>query len=101
MRTCGRCSMPDLRPYQLRAVDAVRRHMAEGSRASLLVSPTGSGKTVILAHVAASAVARGRRVVIAAHRGELLHQIARAVEAEGLRYGMIAPFARSNPFPPV
>lgn len=93
--------MPDLRPYQVRAVDAVRRHMAEGSRASLLVSPTGSGKTVILAHVAASAVARGRRVVIAAHRGELLHQIARAVEAEGLRYGMIAPFARSNPFPPV
>lgn len=101
MWTSGRCLMPDLRPYQVRAVDAVRRHMLEGSRASLLVSPTGSGKTVILAHVAASAVARGRRVVIVAHRGELVHQIADALTASFVYHGIIAPWARPNPFPKV
>ena len=63
--------MLDLRPYQVRAVDAVRRHIQQGAKAPLLVSPTGSGKTVILAHVAASAVGKRRRVVIVAHREKL------------------------------
>lgn len=93
--------MPDLRPYQVRAVDAVRRHIQQGAKAPLLVSPTGSGKTVILAHVAASAVNKGRRVVIVAHRGELIHQIAAALQAFGVPHGVIAPWARANPFPRV
>lgn len=93
--------MPDLRPYQLRAVDAVRRHIAEGSRAPLLVAPTGAGKTVIMAHIAASAVGKRRRVVIVAHRAELVRQIQAAIRAEGIEPGIIAPWARPNPFPPV
>lgn len=36
--------MLTLRPYQVTAVDAIRRAMRNGSRRTLLVSPTGSGK---------------------------------------------------------
>lgn len=93
--------MPDLRPYQLRAVDAVRRLIRDGSRAPLLVAPTGAGKTVIMAHVVASAVAKGRRVVVVAHRRELIEQIDAAMRSVWLQAGIIAPWARPNPFAPV
>lgn len=93
--------MPDLRPYQIRAVDAVRRHIQQGSRSPLLVAPTGAGKTVILSHITASAVAKGRRVVIVAHRAELLNQIIEALRAVLIDPGIIAPWARPNPFRPV
>lgn len=93
--------MIELRPYQHRAIDAVRRLIKDGSRAPLLVAPTGAGKTVILAHVAASAVSRGRRVTIVAHRAELLRQIEAAVAMAGLNYAFIAPWATPNPFAPV
>lgn len=90
-----------LRPYQVRAVDAVRRLIKDGSRAPLLVAPTGAGKTVIMAHVVASAVTKGRRVCVVAHRAELVRQIVSAMQAVGLEPGIIAPWARPNPFPPV
>lgn len=93
--------MPDLRPYQLRAVDAVRRLIRDGSRAPLLVAPTGAGKTVIMAHVVASAIAKGRRVAVVAHRRELIRQIEEALIAAGQRPAIIAPWARPNPFAPV
>lgn len=91
----------ELRPYQLRAVDAVRRHIRDGSRAPLLVAPTGAGKTVIMAHVVASAVAKGRRVAVVAHRRELIEQITAAMRLVDLDPGIIAPWARANPFRPV
>ena len=91
----------DLRPYQVRAVDAVRRCIKDGSRAPLLVAPTGAGKTVIMAHVVASAVAKGRRVCVVAHRAELIRQIQTAMEQVSIQPGIIAPWAPSNPFPPV
>ena len=93
--------MPDLRPYQLRAVDAVRRLIRDGSRAPLLVAPTGAGKTVIMAHVVAAAIRKGRRVAVVAHRRELIRQIEEALIAVGQRPAIIAPWARPNPFAPV
>lgn len=93
--------MVELRPYQIRAIDAVRDLIRGGSRSPLLVAPTGAGKTVILANVAASAVARGRRVTIVAHRAELLRQIEGAVKLAGVPYAFIAPWATPNPFAPV
>lgn len=91
----------DLRPYQIRAIDAVRRQIQQGSRSPLLVAPTGAGKTVIMAHVVKSAVSRGRRVVVCAHRMELIDQIVKALRGVGVECGIIAPWARPNPFPHV
>ena len=43
---------------------------------TLLVLPTGCGKTIVFAKVAEECVRRGSRVLILAHRGELLWQAA-------------------------
>ena len=69
----------------------MRAAYAAGRRRVLLVSPTGSGKTVVFTHVLASAVKRGKRVLILAHRVELLDQISAPIDLAGVAYGVIAP----------
>ncbi len=49
---------------------------AEGNRRTLLVLPTGCGKTIVFAKITEDCVKEGRRVLILAHRGELLDQAA-------------------------
>lgn len=65
-----------LRPYQDEAVAAIRNEWAEGKQRTLLVLPTGGGKTVVMSKVAEGVVNEGGRVLIMAHRGELLTQAA-------------------------
>jgi superfamily II DNA or RNA helicase len=72
------------RDYQARAIDGVVAHYRAGRKSVLLVGPTGSGKTVMLAGVAARHTARGGRVVWIAHRRELLSQAAAALRAAGV-----------------
>ena len=69
-----------LRPYQAEAKDAILQEWSEGRKRTLLVLPTGCGKTVVLAKVAEDQVKRGGRVLIMAHRGELLDQAADKVK---------------------
>lgn len=66
----------ELRPYQKEAVDAIYREWGAGNRHTLLVMATGLGKTVTFAAVCQKEVGEGRRVLILAHRGELLDQAA-------------------------
>ena len=68
--------MLTLRPYQSAALDAVRQAYREHYRAPLLVMPTGSGKTICFAAITHGAAQRGKRVMILAHRIELVDQIA-------------------------
>lgn len=70
-----------LRPYQARAVDAVMSEWGQGRRRTLLVLPTGCGKTVVFANVAKRVVDAGGRVLVLAHRGELLDQAADKIMA--------------------
>ncbi len=65
-----------LRPYQEAARQAIHGEWDQGRRKTLLVLPTGTGKTVVFASVAADQVRAGERVLILAHRGELLEQAA-------------------------
>jgi DNA repair protein RadD len=81
----------DLRDYQGTAVGAVRSSYARGCRAVLLTAPTGSGKTVMFSYIAQSAVAKGGRVLILAHRQELIRQTSETLEAFGVAHGLIAP----------
>lgn len=82
--------MLKLRDYQAATIDAVRRAWAGGTRRPAVVLPTGAGKTVVFAHVAAVMHERGVKTLVLAHRDELIGQAAaklRAV-APDLRVGI-------------
>ena len=65
-----------LRPYQNEAKQRIAAQWEAGRSRTLLVLPTGTGKTIVFASVAADRVRAGDRVLILAHRGELLQQAA-------------------------
>jgi len=65
-----------LRPYQAEAKAAVFEQWDKGALKTLVVLPTGCGKTIVFAKVAEDCVRQGYRVLILAHRGELLEQAA-------------------------
>ena len=66
----------ELRPYQQQARDRIHAEWDAGHTRTLLVLPTGTGKTIVFASVAADQVRAGDRVLILVHRGELLEQAA-------------------------
>ena len=66
----------ELRPYQQQARERIHAEWENGHTRTLLVLPTGTGKTIVFASVAADQVRAGDRVLILAHRGELLEQAA-------------------------
>ena len=70
--------MPGLtmRPYQQEARKAIHNEWENGHQRTLMVLPTGTGKTIVFAGVAEDEVRSGNRVLILAHRGELLEQAA-------------------------
>ena len=68
-----------LRPYQQQVVDNVIDEL-KNSRSTLVVLPTGGGKTVCFAHLAKHYMQQGRVMVIA-HREELIRQAANKIEA--------------------
>jgi hypothetical protein len=77
-------SIPELRPYQSRALAAIRERFERGARAIAAVSPTGSGKTVLIAEIARRSVARRGRVLVVVHRRELARQTVRQLRKHGL-----------------
>lgn len=78
--------MVKLRPYQDRAIEAVKSELQK-HRAVLLVAPTGSGKTVL-----GQALVHGKKALWVAHRRELVDQAAKRIGA-----GVIAPGYQKNP----
>jgi len=63
----------ELRAYQLEALRAVLREWRTVKR-TLLVLPTGTGKTIVFSHLAKRLTDAGKRVMILAHREELIDQ---------------------------
>lgn len=75
----------ELRPYQEEARQAVHQEWENKDR-TLIVLPTGCGKTIVFAKIAEDRVREGGRVLILAHRGELLDQAADKIKKNtGLR----------------
>lgn len=69
-----------LRPYQEEAKAAIFKEWEQEHKKTLLVLPTGCGKTIVFAKVAEECVRRGQRVLIIAHRSELLNQASDKIE---------------------
>lgn len=91
-----------LRPYQVLALDLLRRKIAEGKRKIVLIAPTGSGKTVMASEIVRSAIEKGNRVVFAAHRRELIDQTVDKLASFGVASGVImANDHRTDSYHPV
>lgn len=82
-----------LRLYQTEAVDAVWDTWSDPTPCNpVVVLPTGTGKSTVIATLAARARTNGYRVVLLAHRRELLDQMAAsvmAVEPDGEHVGIV------------
>lgn len=79
----------ELRDYQAEARTAIFQQWGDGVLHTLLVLPTGCGKTIVFAKVAEDCVRNGDRVLILAHRGELLEQAAdKIAKVTGLQCAM-------------
>lgn len=68
--------MVELRSYQEKAVNSILDEWRAGHRRTLLVLPTGTGKTIVFSTVVKYGVGKGKRALILAHRSELLDQAA-------------------------
>lgn len=77
-----------LRDYQLRAVAELRAH---AKSRPVCVLPTGAGKTVVAAEIIRLATERGRRVLLVAHRRELILQARAKLRQVGIDPGVIMP----------
>ena len=73
------------RPYQVAAYHRIfEEFLDRGRRSTLLVLPTGSGKTYTFGMVARRVIAEHGRVLVLAHREELITQAANALAAFGI-----------------
>lgn len=89
--------MQVLRPYQRDAVDAIFGRLAE-QRSTLLVLPVGMGKTTCFSETARRWREEGRgRVLVIAHREELIFQARARLASFGLQVGLEMGEERVSP----
>lgn len=80
-----------LRDYQLETIRSINYQLMNRSKAICVVSPTGSGKTVIIGKIVQSLSQQNLRVYIVAHRIELINQISETLEKYKINHGIISP----------
>lgn len=61
--------------YQQRLVTETRRALSNGNKGVLIVSPPGSGKSVVIAEIARLTTLKKNRILFFVHRKELVNQI--------------------------
>lgn len=80
----------ELRQYQKDLIEKLREALRI-HRSVLMVSPTGSGKTVMFNHMVEGAQRKGKRVLIVVHREELIYQTSAGLSVP---HGIISPRER-------
>lgn len=90
-----------LRDYQNEVIADVDRRIAAGVRRLIIVAPTGSGKTVIASAIIRALADEGRRVLVLAHRREIVGQTSRKLHDNGVTAGIIMAGVMPSPLEPV
>lgn len=80
----------NLRPYQEKAISDLKIAVRNGSKAPLLVMPTGSGKTVVFSQIAKNCLSKEKKVLILVHRKELIDQASKKLANINVEHGIIA-----------
>jgi superfamily II DNA or RNA helicase len=80
-----------LRPYQVEINQRTGDEFRSGARRVLIVSPTGSGKGLLVVYHAQRLAAAGKRVLVLAPTREIRDQLAAALTAAGVAHGLTAP----------
>ncbi len=74
----------ELRDYQKQVIREIYKHYENGVKSVMLVSPTGSGKTLTTTHIIRDAVRRGVRVLFIIHREPLVDQTVNTLNNYGV-----------------
>jgi len=77
--------MIQLRDYQQKGVNDIRKFFAKGGHHLLFQSPTGSGKTVIFSYIAQNSALKNKNVSILTNRIELLTQTGGTLKEFGVK----------------
>jgi superfamily II DNA or RNA helicase len=86
-----------LRDYQQDLFDRIHGSIRRKVRNLLVVSPTGSGKTVLFCYIANRTATAGNRAVILVHRRELVTQTSQTLTAFGIPHGIIQAGVTPDP----
>jgi superfamily II DNA or RNA helicase len=78
-----------LRDYQVDTLTRIEGEWAAGKPRVVAVLPTGGGKTVVFAEAIHREVAAHRKVLVLAHRREIIGQTVAKVQAAGVTPGVI------------
>lgn len=94
---------PVPRDFQVSAREKLRAGFAAGHRCQMVMSPTGSGKTILAMFLIQESLMRGKRVIFVADRRTLINQTSEVADSLGLishsclmanhwRYNVSLPF---------
>ena len=88
--------MVELRPYQKQKIEEIYS-VWQDHRSVMLQMPTGTGKTVLFNQIVENELANNSRLLIIAHRKELIDQnVARLLDDFGIRAGTIMANVRPD-----
>lgn len=80
----------NLYPFQIELINKIRSALVDGYRSPVIVSPTGSGKTIMFSEIAKGAMQKNNRVLILVHKHEILTQTMKKLYSFGVQCGQIA-----------
>lgn len=91
--------MFELRPYQNKLIKRTRQAISDGYKSPCIVSPAGSGKTVVLSKIIKGASLKGNHTLFLVHRKEILDQVERTlikmgVDMNYVELGMVQTIVR-------
>jgi superfamily II DNA or RNA helicase len=80
---------PEPRPFQKAARELLRSGFAAGHRCQMVISPTGSGKTILAMFLIHEALLRSKRVNFVADCRTLINQTSEVADSLGLSHGVL------------
>lgn len=73
-----------LHGYQQKLIDETRERLMNGAKSVLIVSPAGSGKSIVISELARLTVNKGGQILFFVHRKELIEQIKKSFNTAGV-----------------